>query len=414
MNIGIWNFRLPNYIYIAKSLSGQTQKGTREAASEAELARILREEGLVLVSAEPPAAQKKSEYLAGFFSFNRVPLVEKMLFAQNLAVMIGAGLAATRALDALGQQTKNKLFAKTINQLNEDIKKGSALADALAKHPKIFSGLFINMVKVGEASGNLEKVLKILAHQMRKDHDMISKVKSAMIYPAIIVGAVFGVGALMMVLVVPKLTQIFREINTQLPLGTRVIIATSDFLSHNWLWVILIMAVMFFVLRSVFKTKAAKYFLDGLILRLPIFGEISRKINSGRLALTLGSLIESGVPIIQGIRIVSGTLSNTNFSYSLQESTRAIQKGQLFSSVLTRYPNLYPAMVIQMVEVGEETGTLGEILTKLADFYEEEITNVTKGLTAIIEPILMIFIGIVVGLFVISMIQPMYSMMNSM
>lgn len=405
---------MPNYLYIAKSLSGQTQKGTREAASKTELARLLREEGMVLISVESAEVKKAAKKFADFFSFGWVPLVEKMMFAEHLAVMIGAGLAATRALEALSRQTKNKLFAKTINQLNDDIKKGSGLAEALARHPRVFSNLFVNMVKVGEASGNLEKVLKILAHQMKKDHEIISKVRGAMIYPAIIVGAVFAVGALMMVLVVPQLTQIFQEMNTELPYSTRLIIFISDFLSQHWAWSVLIILAAILGLRVAIRTKAAKSFIDRLILKLPVFGGISKKINSGRLALTLGSLIESGVPIVQGLQIVSGTLSNQNFSQSLKEAAETIQRGELFSKTLEKYPELYPAMVKQMVEVGEETGTLGEILTKLAEFYEEEVTNITKGLTAIIEPILMIIIGVVVGFFAISMIQPMYSIMENM
>jgi type IV pilus assembly protein PilC len=415
LEIGIWDFRLPNYLYTTKSLDGQTQKGTREAASEAELARIFREEGLILVSAQlAQSPLKATKKFAGFFSFRRVSLVEKMMFAEHLAVMIGAGLSLTRALEALSTQTKNRLFAQTIVQLNEEIKKGSALADSLACHPKIFSNLFVNMVKVGEASGNLEKVLKILARQMKKDHELISKVKSAMIYPAIIIGAVFVVGALMMILVVPKLTQIFRDMRTELPYSTKLIIAISDFLSQHWLWSLLIVLAVILGLRAIARTKAGKSFFDWLILKMPVFGEISKKINSGRLALTLGSLIESGVPIVQGLEIVSGTLSNGNFSRSLKEAAGAIQKGEPLAQSLKKYPHLYPAMVDQMVEVGEETGTLGEILNKLADFYEEEVTNVTQGLTAIIEPILMIIIGVVVGFFAISMIQPMYSIMEGM
>lgn len=407
---------MPTYTYTAKTLGGQTEKGSREAASEAELARILREEGLILTSVQlaQAAAKKGTRKFVGLFSFGRVPLVEKMMFAEHLSVMIGAGLALTRALEALSSQTKNRLFSRALIQINEDVKRGSSFADSLAQYPKIFSELFVNMVKVGEASGNLEKVLKILAYQMKKDHEMISRVKSAMIYPMIIVLAVLAVGALMMILVVPKLTQIFREMHTELPLTTRLVIFISDWLSQHWLWGILIAALLIFVIRALARTRRGSSFIDWLILKLPVFGEISKKINSGRLALTLGSLIESGVPIVSGLQIVAGTLSNKNFSQSLKEAAGAIQKGEPFSKSLKKYPQLYPAMVNQMVEVGEETGTLGEILTKLAGFYEEEVANVTKGLASIIEPILMIIIGVVVGFFAVSMIQPMYSIMEGM
>ncbi len=406
---------MPNYFYSAKSISGQTKTGSQETASEAELAHALRSEGFILTSVRvlEQATTTKKNFWSFLPSLRRVPLTEKIVFAQHLAVMIGAGLPLTRALEALGLQTRNKKFASIIKGINDDIKKGTALADSLAKYQKVFSELFINMVKVGETGGNLEEVLKLLADQMRKDYDLRSKVKSAMIYPAVILVAMIGIGAIMMVTIVPKLSAIFKELHTELPFTTRVVIGLSDFLSQQWWLAILIVIGLVLAARFVLKSKRGKNTFDWIILRSPIFGEIIKKINSARLARTLGSLIKSGVPIVQGLKIIAGTLTNSLFRQSLEYAAGEVQKGQTLNEALKKYSQIYPPMVSQMLEVGEETGTLDEIMIKLAEFYEEDVATITKGLSAIIEPILMIIIGAAVGFFAVSMLQPMYSMMEA-
>ncbi len=387
-----------------------------EADSEAELAHRLRDQGFILTSVQSPREPLKiRNRLVEFLpSFSHVALSEKMIFARHLAVMIGAGLSINRALEALASQTKNKSFSKIITQISQDVQKGQPLAESLNKYPKVFSELFVNMVKVGETGGGLEEVLKILARQLEKEHELKSKVRSAMIYPAVIVVAMFIIGILMMTLVVPKLMLIFQEMNVALPITTQFIIGLSNFLSQHWLLGIFIAIFTFMAARFSFKTKRGKMTFDLILLKLPIFGEISKKINSARLARTLGSLIESSVPIVQGLQIVAGTMSNYYFRQSLSLAAEDVQKGNPLSKIIKTYPNLYPPTVDQMIEVGEETGTLGDILIKLADFYEEEVSNITKGMSAIIEPILMIVIGVVVGFFAISMIQPMYSIMSGM
>jgi len=235
-----------------------------------------------------------------------------------------------------------------------------------------------------------------------------------MIYPIIIVIAMFGIGLLMMVVVVPKLTLIFREMNTDLPFTTKMLISLSDLLSQHWLAVIFGIIALVLAGRFTAKTQVGKSYIDWTILRLPILGDITKKINSARLARTLGSLVESSVPIVQSLQIIAGTLENSFFRQSLTEASLAMQKGEQLSKFIDNYPQLYPAMVGQMIAVGEETGTLGTILGKLADFYEEEVDNITKGIASIIEPVLMVVIGAAVGFFAISIIQPMYSIMQGM
>jgi len=405
---------VPTYSYSARSLTGQTKIGTQEAASEAELAHTLRSEGFILSSVRTAvqAAPKRSRFRAALPSLRRIPLIEKIVFTQHLAVMIGAGLSLTRALDALSLQTKNKKFAGILKQIGQDINKGIAFADSLAKQPKVFSELYVNMIRVGETSGNFEGALRVLTDQMKKDYDLRSHVKSAMIYPIVILVAMIGIGTIMMVTIVPKLTSIFKELHTELPLTTRVVIGISDFLNQHWLLAIFIVIIATLAARFASKTKVAKNYFDWTILRIPIFGDIIKKINSARLARTLSSLIKSGVPIVQGLRIVSRTMSNNLFIESLENASQEVQKGTSLHEVLAKYAQIYPPMVNQMIEVGEETGTLDEILTKLAEFYEEDVATITKGMSAVIEPILMIIIGAAVGFFAVSMLQPMYSMME--
>jgi len=407
---------MPVFIYSAKSNTGEVKTGSQEAATETELAHVLREQGFILTSVHPagqsPLVSRRrfSELLPSLLF---IPLAEKMIFARHLSVMIGAGLSLNRSLEILGLQTKNKGFAKIIRSLGEDVKKGLPLADALNKHPQVFSELFVNMVKVGETSGNLEGVLKILAYQMEREHELISKVKSAFTYPAVIMVVMLGIGFLMMVMVVPKLTQIFIEMNTELPFSTQLVILISDILSQHWLASLVALVLLIVLFRFTLKTKSGKSYFDWLLLHLPILGEINKKVNSARLARTLGALIESSVPIVQSIQIVAGTLGNSLFRQSLAESASVVQKGTPLSKAIEGYTQLYPPMVGQMIEVGEETGTLGNILGKLADFYEDEVNNVTKNLASIIEPVLMVLIGGAVAFFAISMIQPMYSIMQT-
>lgn len=409
---------MPTFFYTAKSLDGETKSGSQEAASETELAHALREQGFLLTSVRLVAAaqplERKDWWNDISFDLGFVPLMEKMLFTRHLAVMIGAGLSVSRALEALAQQTKNKTMAKAIVRLGEDVKKGQSLGDSMVKNPKIFSELFVSMVKVGETGGNLEEILKVLAGQMEKDHELRSRVRGAMIYPAVIICAMFGIGALMMTMVVPKLTVIFKEASIDLPLTTQMIIGISDFLSAHWLLGLLFLFLLIVAVRFLVRTKQGREYFDLIFLKLPIFGEMSKKVNSARLARTLGSLIESGVPIVQGLKTVGGTLTNVQFRASLEKAAAEVQKGSPLSQTIKLYPQLYPAMVGQMVQIGEETGTMGAILAKLAEFYEEEVANLTKGLAAVIEPILMVVIGAAVGFFAISMLQPMYSMMQGM
>ncbi|MBI4132874.1 MAG: type II secretion system F family protein [Candidatus Sungbacteria bacterium] len=403
------------YTYRAVDQSGKTVSGEREAGSERELADMLRHDSYLLLEAKLPAkAGQRFEFLKRIpMPFRRISLVERMGFSRNLAVMIGAGLALTRALEALAEQTSNPKFREIVTSIRDSVTTGKSFADSLRSHEKVFGVLFINMVEAGEISGNLERALKILAQQMKRDYDLRSKVRSAMIYPAIVVGALVLIGVLMMVYVVPTLTQTFQELEIELPLTTRVIIGTSNFLLRYYWYILAVAGIGAMGMARLLRSQAGKSAFDTIILRVPIFGVLVQKYNSARFARTLSSLIASGIPITRALEVTASVLGNSHFRQSFEEAAKEIQHGKPISEILRRHPNLFPPMVTQMVEVGEETGTIVRMLLRLALFYEEEVTNTTKNLSSIIEPVLMIVIGAIVGFFAVSMIQPIYGSLGN-
>jgi type IV pilus assembly protein PilC len=403
---------MPNYSYFAKSFKGEIKSGTLEVKNEKELARFLRQEGYILISANLETKKKKIEIFLPFFK-KSVSLTDKMMFTRNLQVMVSAGISLPRAIRTLSLQTKNKNFQQILLEVAEEINKGNSLSDALIKYPNFFSELFQSMIKVGEESGTLEEVLKVLTRQMERDYELKSKIKGALIYPAVIVCAMIGIGVLMLVMVVPKLAATFEELGAELPPTTRFVIGLGTFLAQKWFIVILIIAIVVFILRLSLKTKNGKKILDGLVLKLPAISSLIKKTNSASTSRTLSSLISSGVPLLRSLEIISGTLGNFYFHQAIADSIEKVRKGQKLSEALSSYQNLYPPLVIQMLEVGEETGETAEILGKLSDFFEDEVANTTKNLSAVIEPVMMLLIGGAVGFFAISMIQPMYSMLGA-
>lgn len=403
---------MPRYIYIAKSLKGEPKSGVIEVADEHQLAKMLRQEGYLLTSISIEEAEKKRFTLS--ISFSRgVSLTEKMLFARNLQIMIAAGIALPRSLGILSNQVKSKKLKEALLAVETEVVKGKSFADSLAKYPNIFSKFFTSIIKVGEESGTLEEGLKVLTKQMEREQDLRSKVIGAMVYPAVIICAMIGVGILMLVMVIPKLAETFRDLNVELPPTTKFVIFLGTFLATKGYIVILLVIGLVFLLRRVAKTKGGKRALDSISLKFPIISPIIKKMNSAHAIRTLSSLVVSGVPIIEALDIVASTMGNTYFQNSIIDAMEKVKKGIKLSEALKPYEKLYSSLVIQMIQVGEETGETSGILLKLADFFEEEVTNATKNISSIIEPLLMLLIGGVVGFFAVSMFQPIYSMLGS-
>lgn len=403
---------MPIYNYKAKNNNSEIKVGSMEASNEASLRKKLKDVGLAVFSLkeEKKRGDIDLEFITKLFG---VPQLEIMTFIHLLTVMVKAGLSLSKSLDALSRQTSNANFAKIISSVNMDVAKGDSFADSLAKHPDVFNDLFVNMVRVGEMSGTLDSILELSAEQMRKDYDLKSRVKGAMMYPAVILLVMLGVGVVVMVYIIPKLTTIFVSMNVDLPASTKLLIGISDLLTKHGLAMAGVLLVVAYLFRMFARTLVGIKILDKIILKLPIFGDMSKKINVARFARTTSSLIKGGVSISTALKTVSKTLSNHYYQVSIQNAADKIEKGVTLKDVLEETEDLYSPLVLQMIEVGEETGSLDSILMDLAEFYEGEITETTKNLSTIIEPVLMVVMGLAVGFFAISMIQPMYSIGDS-
>ena len=406
---------MPLYFFTAKSLKGEPKSGTMEAKDESELAKTLRQEGYVLIKADLEEEEiRRRKFKISLASLRRVSLTEKMMFTKNLQVMISAGISLPRALRTLSLQARSKRFKDTLSDIAEEITRGKTFSDSLGRRPNIFSELFVSMIKIGEEAGTLEEVLKNLTQQMEREYELKSKIKGAMMYPAVIICAMLGIGFLMLIMVVPKLAQTFKDLNIELPPTTKLVISFGTFLAEKWFFCILIVVLLFFIFRTILKRKAGKKMIDSLFLRIPVISPIIKKANSASTARTLSSLFASGVPVVRALEIVSAALGNIYFREAIAQAAEKVRKGSKLSEALKPYQDIYPSIIIQMIEVGEETGETSEVLGKLADFFETEVGDATKNLSAIIEPVLMLIIGAVVGFFAISMVQPMYSMLGAM
>src|SRR3989344_4420612 len=403
----------PLFSFRARTLEGKEQIGTREAENMPELGKLLRAEGMLLIEAKSAAAKKQFNIGHALARLRGISFVDRMLFTRHMAVMIEAGVDLPRAFEVLIKQARSKRFKDILSEIRDDIVHGIDLGIALSKHPDVFSDLFVAMVKVGAESGKLVAVLHLLADQMEKTHTLRSRVKGALIYPAIVIFAMVVIGILMFLFVVPKLKQVFGDIDVQLPLPTRIIFGFSDLLVNRWY--ILIPGVIFvgYVTLRAINTRLGKRIRDKVFMRAPIFAALLRAISSAQIARTLSSLIESGVPIVRGLIITASTLGNVYFAQSLTEAATSVEKGRTIHEALEPYSFIYPPLVTEMIAVGEETGKLGEVLSRLASFYEAEVDQTTQNMASIVEPVLMLFIGLAVGTFAVSMLAPIYNLIGT-
>ncbi|PIP23018.1 MAG: hypothetical protein COZ91_02510 [Candidatus Nealsonbacteria bacterium CG_4_8_14_3_um_filter_39_7] len=401
------------YIYSAKNSSGGDVSGTEEAKDKGQLSRILKDKGFFLIKAEEKGAPKE-KFALNIPFLNKVSLTEKLFFTRNLQFMISSGLSLPRAMSILIEQVKSPEFKKALADIEGQISKGNNFSDSLKKWPDIFPELFQSMIRAGEESGSLEESLKTLTIQMEKDYKLKAKVQGALVYPAVIVCAMLGIGILMLIMVVPTLASTFKDLGVDLPVTTKAIIWVSSFIVKQWLVSLIIVFVVIFSLRFISKTTQGKKFFDSVFLKVPVISSIVIKTNSAYTVRTLSSLIDSGIPILKAMGITSSVLDNVNFKLAMERAMEKVKKGEKISDSLASSEGVYPLVITQMIKVGEETGETSKILSKLAEFFEEEVDNITKNMAAIIEPVLMVVIGIAVGFFAISMIQPMYSMLGSM
>ncbi len=392
---------------------GKVVEGDMEAKDKFALYHTIKQDGATVVSAEE--IKDKKEFYIPILSplFEGVKTRDKITFAKNLAKMTEAGLPITRALSILERQAKGQ-FKKVLVGLEDSLNKGDTLSDAMKVYPKVFSTLFISMVKAGEESGNLAQSLQNVGMQMEKSYLLTKKVRGAMMYPAVIFSLMIVIGVLMMVYMVPTLTATFIGLGIKLPLSTRIIIWISDFLKSYIIFVALGAIALIFLSVIGYRTKKGQRMSDYVFLHIPVIKEMVKQINSARTARTLSSLISSGVDIVLAIGITKEVIQNSYYKAVLEKIQEVIQKGEPISGVFIANTKLYPLFVGEMVSVGEETGKIGEMLLGVATYYEDEVDQKTKDLSSIIEPILMIFIGVGVGFFAISMLGPTYSLADAL
>jgi type IV pilus assembly protein PilC len=342
-----------------------------------------------------------------------ISLRDKIFFVQNLRIMIKGGLSLGQALKTISAQITNSLFQKVLIDISKQVESGISFSKSLEKYPKIFDNLFVNMVKSGEVSGNLEDVLEKLHVQMKRDHDLVAKVKGAMIYPAVVVVAMVGIGTAMMIFVIPKLVTVFDEFQADLPLPTRVLIGISKFVTHNGLFVGIILIAFVIVFTKFYKSKQGRQIFHKFFLHMPILAPIVKKINLARFCRTTSSLLKTDISIVQSLEITSMVVGNVYYRSALKDASRKITKGLQINKVLSAHPKLFPATVIQMLKVGEESGSVDTTLDEVALFYEDDVNQVMENLPSIIEPLLILVLGLGVGAMAVAIIMPMYSLTQS-
>ncbi len=357
--------------------------------------------------------KKRASFDVDLSRFQKIKTKEKIIFTKNLQVMLKAGLSISSAMNTLTAQTDNLRFKRVIAQIHSDIEKGTTFATALKKHQKIFGDLYISMIESGELSGTLEDTLDYLQLQMKKDSELVAKVRGAMIYPSIVVVAMVGIGIAMMVFVIPKLVGIFDELKAELPAPTKVLISISNFLTNNGLLSVVIAIAVIAGIKIVYSTGPGKRFFHLLFLKAPILGPIAHKINVARMSRTLSSLIKTDLPIMKSLSITSETLGNVHYKKAMEDTIEQVQKGIPIAEAIQKYPNLFPPMVVQMIIVGEQSGQVDEVLGEVAHFYEEEIDQTMSDLPQIIEPLLILVLGAGVGAMAVAIIMPLYSLSES-
>ena len=393
------------FVWEGKTRQGTVQKGELAAGSREEVLALLRKQNIL-----PIAVNAKPKELKLKFGGAKVTDKDVVILTRQLATMIDAGLPLVQCLDILGSQTENKALASVVGQVRTDVESGATFADALKKHPKVFDNLYVNMVAAGEAGGILDTILQRLAAYMEKFAKIKKQIKSAMIYPSVILFVAVSVVALLMVVVVPMLASMFADMGQALPLPTRIVIAISNFLKGWGGLAILIAVILAFIgLKQFRKTEKGLKMTDSIALKLPVAGSLIQRVSVAKFTRTLGTLMTSGVPILEGLLIVSRTAGNKVVEDAIVDTRQSVSEGKTLAEPLGR-SKVFPPMVIQMIAVGEATGALDNMLNKIADFYDDEVDSAVAALTSLLEPMLMIFLGTTVGFVIVAMYMPIFQM----
>jgi len=404
---------MPSFAYSGRTRGGQTVSGERAADSMDAAVAALRREQILVTRITPAKAKAAAAAKKTGRTDKTVSPKNLAVFVRQFSVMIDAGLPLVQCLDILGSQEEDKNFAAVILQTRTDVESGASLADAMRKHPKTFDPLFTNMIAAGEAGGILDTILKRLATYIEKAVKLKGQVKSAMVYPVAIVVIAAVVVTVILWKVIPTFAAMFSGLGAQLPLPTRIVIGMSNGIVRYGLFVIIGIGAVLFGLRQYYQTDAGRHQIDAIVLKLPILGLLMRKIAVARFCRTLATLISSGVPILDGLEITAKTSGNAIVEDAIMVTRKSIERGETIAVPL-KETGVFPAMVTQMIGVGEATGALDTMLSKIADFYEEEVDTAVAGLLTLLEPIMIAVLGAVVGGIVVAMYMPIFDMISKM
>lgn len=397
---------MPVFNYQARDLQGTDHKGSIETLDETSAARILTRKGLIVTSIK----QKNTETNKFFDKyFNRVSFDDLVISTRQLATMIDSGLVLSEAIDILAEQQTSKIYQQVLMDISNDIKSGLDLASSFKKHPDVFPPLYYSLVKAGEEAGNLDVILLQLATNLEKDREFRSRIRGALIYPVMVLTMMVVVMGIMMFFVVPRLTSLYSQSSLDLPLPTKILIGTSSFLISNWYILLTILIVCAVIFRKWVQTPAGRYKFDNILLKTPLIGNILKGSSLTNFTRTFGLLTTAGVPILDSLKIVQQVIGNSVYKKALEDTFRGIERGLTLSAQLESV-NVFPKIVPHMFRVGEETGKIDKVSFKMADYFESEADHTVKNLTVVIEPIILVILGVGVGFLVLSIILPIYKL----
>lgn len=406
---------MPLYEYLVKDQEGKNITGTQEAGDVNAIIAALRQQGYVIIriSEAKQKFQLFSKSSAGGKRRRKIKSDDLVVFSRQLATMVEAGVPLVQALSILGEQAETLTMQEVITKLHDDVESGKSLSEALEKHKKVFSELFVSMVRAGESSGSLEEILDRVATYIEKSSALQKKIKSALVYPAVVATMAAGITMGMLTWVVPKFAGIFTSLNAKLPTPTQILLNVSDFLRLNFLYIVIGVVIIGFLFWRFINTKNGRLWFDSTKLKLPVFGPLLLKVSISKFSRTLATLIKSGVPILSALEIVAKTAGNRLIEILVGEVAVSIKEGETISGPLGK-KKIFPPMVVRMIAVGEETGELEKMLSKISDFYDVQVDTAVDGLTSMIEPLVIAFLGTVIGSIVIAMFLPILTLTSAL
>ncbi len=399
---------MPMFAWTGRSRDGKSTKGTMDAASESAVVANLRRQGIQVSKVKAAGTGLNAEINIGFLQ-PKITTKDIVVFTRQFATMIDAGLPLVQCLDILSSQQDNKTFKEVLVKVKEDVESGSTFAEALKKHPKAFNDLYVNLVAAGEVGGILDTILNRLATYIEKAMKLRKQVKSAMTYPATIVGIAVVVIAVILIFVIPAFEKMFNDFGGALPIPTQIVINLSNFIQNYILVIIGFIILSIFASKKIYATNKGRDVIDNWALKLPVFGVLIRKVAVAKFSRTMATMISSGVPILDGLEIVRKTAGNRTIEKAIVKVRSSISEGNTIAEPL-KASGVFPPMVCQMIEVGEQSGALDTMLSKIADFYDDEVDDAVKSLTSMMEPLLMLFLGTTVGGLVVAMYLPIFKL----